>query len=404
MRAFAMARKRATKEVGAKQATLPIALVFGYDRGCPASMLLGIRRYSLGLDNWSVVLIYPHKRLSEALISLKPAGIIVNNFDQETVDVLRKTGRPVVSTCLSPTAPNFHQVTRDEASIGSVAAKHLLECGLRNFGYFGPPWSGPTSGRQGGFCQTLQSLSYTPSVCYTHPAGTNPVDGTFISRKNVCQWVRQLPKPSGVFAPSDTWALWLCGVCRQVGVKVPEDIAIIGAENDELLCDLAHPSISSVAIPAESIGYEAAAMLDRLMRHEKVSKEPLLLPASNVVMRQSTNILVGVEPVVSKAVRFIREHFCELISVEDMMQNVHMHRRSFERKFRAAIGRSPAQEIHRMRIALAKTLLAADPPIKIDSIVLRCGFPSRKQFFKAIHQATGMTPADYRRTAGQKSI
>jgi LacI family transcriptional regulator len=399
-----MVGKRVIKDALAGEATLPIAIVAGYDRRGCTGILQGIGRYARGRGNWALVSIFPTRRLSETLHALKPAGIIVGECCQGIEGVLRKVAKPVVSACITLTAPQFHQVARDEASIGITAAKHLLECGLRNFGYFGPPWDGPTVNREGGFCQTLQSLSHTVSHFYVRPTGNNLMDGTFESQKHVLRWMRHLPKPSGVFAPNDTWALWLCGVCRQMGVKVPEDIAIIGAENDELLCDLAHPSISSVAIPTESIGYEAAAMLDRLMKHEKVSKEPLLLPASNVVMRQSTNILVGVEPVVSMAVRFIREHFCEPISVDDLMQNVHMHRRSFERKFRAAIGRSPAQEIHRMRIALAKKLLVADPPIKMDSIALRCGFPSRTLFFKTVHQATGMTPADYRRTVGQKSI
>jgi LacI family transcriptional regulator len=158
-----------------------------------------------------------------------------------------------------------------------------------------------------------------------------------------------------------------------------------------------------VVFPFERIGYEAAAMLARLINRKPVPEEPVFLPATSVVTRQSTNILAGVESVVSTAVHFIREHFLEPIVVEDLMQHVRMHRRSFERKFREAIGRSPAQEIRRMRIAMAKTLLAGKTRMKTEGIAKRSGFASVAQFFKAFHQATGMTPADYRRTVGQES-
>jgi LacI family transcriptional regulator len=131
----------------------------------------------------------------------------------------------------------------------------------------------------------------------------------------VCRWLAELPKPAGVFVPSDLWGLWLCGVCKQEGIKVPEEIAIIGAGNDKLLCELAHPALSSVAIPSERIGYEAAAMLDRLINRKPVPDRSVLLPASGIGVRQSTNMLAGVEPVISAAISYIREHFSEPISV-----------------------------------------------------------------------------------------
>ena len=184
---------------------------------------------------------------------------------------------------------------------------------------------------------------------------------------------------------------------------MPEEVAIIGAENDELLCEMAHPTISSIATPAERIGYEAAAMLDRLVNKEPAPKGPLLLPATGVITRQSTNVLVGIDPDISDAVRFIREHVAEPIVIEDVLRNVLISRRSFERKFRSALGRSPAQEIRRMRIAIAKTLLSSGARIKTETIAKRCGFSSTAQFCTAFHQTTGMTPTDYRRTMGQKN-
>jgi LacI family transcriptional regulator len=393
-----MASKNVKDKAEASAGTRPIAMVFDFDRSYASSAMCGISRYAHECDNWALVIVSPHRRLLEALRTLDPAGILVNNTCPGIVNVLRKIGRPVVNMSLLLTDPHFHQVTRDDASIGIAAANHLIDRGLKNFGYFGPPWDGPDSNREGGFHQTLKRHSLAESVFYVRPSGSDPTGGTFASHKQVRKWVRSLPKPVGVFAPYDVWALWLCGVCRQEGIKVPQDVAVIGAENNEQVCELAQPTLSSIAIPAEQIGYEAAAMLDKLMNHKPVPKRQLLLPAIGVVTRQSTDMLAVTDPDLLSAVEYMREHIAEPITIDDVMKNIYMPRRSFERKFRAAMRRSPAQELRRMRVALAATLLTSTPRIKIEHIIKRCGFASSARFFIAFHQVTGLTPADYRRT------
>jgi LacI family transcriptional regulator len=393
-----MSRKMVAKNIKAEEATLTIALVFTRDRGYTSDALQGIRRYARGCNNWALVSVFPRERLAETLASLKPAGIIVNDRYKGIEDILHKVGRPVVSVNPGLADHRFSQVTRDAASIGAMAAKHLLECGLRNFGYFGPPWSGPTCEREGGFCQTLSQHLYEVATCYVRPPGSGSRSGTFATKKNVCRWIAKLPKPAGIFAPNDMWALWLCGVCKQEGIKVPEDIAIVGAGNDELLCELSQPTLSSVAIPAERIGYEAAAMLDGLIHGESVSDKPLLLPAIGVVTRQSTDILAVTDSGLVTALDYIRKHISEPIVVEDVLRQTRLPRRSFERKFREALGRSPAQEIRHLRIAMAKNLLTSNTRTKTESIARRCGFTRAAHFSRAFHQATGMTPTDYRQT------
>jgi LacI family transcriptional regulator len=392
-----MARKKATRDTN-----LTIALVCRQDCSYSTGIVRGIGRYARRHDNWALVLVVPSRRLGEALRALKPAGVIVNNEIDGTADVLRKIGRPVVNTMRSLPDPRFYQVTIDDASVGCRAANHLLECGLKNFGYFGHPWMGDDAGREGSFCRTLQNLSYTVSACYVFPRIGSTRGGTYASEKDICRWLAQLPKPCGVFASYDAIALQLCGICRREGIKVPEEVAIVGVDNDELLCELSQPSISSVPFPAECIGYEAAAVLDRLMHQELVPNKRLLLPVTGVIARQSTDILVGVESVILEAVQFIREHISEPITVDDIVRHARLSRRSFYRKFHEAMGRNPAQEIRRVRIATAKALLAGNTRMKTESVAKRCGFTSTVQFFTSFHQATGMTPADYRRAMGQE--
>jgi LacI family transcriptional regulator len=401
--AIKKAMRRNTGGGNAGREIIQIAMVCGFDRNDDSGVMRGIGRYALQRDNWALVSFFPHRRLAEDITAIRPAGIIVKDICPGIDDILRKAAIPVVNVSIALADPRFHQVTRDEASIGSAAANHLVECGLQNFGYFGPPWDGPSSNREGGFCQALRRLSHTVSTCYVRPPGDNPRSGTFASKKQVCRWLAQLPKPVGVFTPHDMWAVWLSGVCKQQRINVPEEVAIIGTGNDELLCELASPSLSSVMIPAEQIGYEAAAILDRLMNGKPVSDKPLLLPAIGVSTRQSTNVLAGVEPVILAAIHFIREHICEPITVDDVAGHTHLSRRSFDRKFRAALGRGPAQEICRMRLGMAKTLLTSNPGMKTESIARHCGFAYMTHFFRAFQQTTGMTPADYRRTMGLES-
>jgi LacI family transcriptional regulator len=293
------------------------------------------------------------------------------------------------------------RVSRDEVSIGRMAARHLMDCGLTSFGYFGSSWGDPSEGREIGFRHMLRDFFHEALVCYVGSRKAAGSSGGFASSKQVRQWLDRLHKPSGVFAANDTWAIWLCEACHMAGIHVPEDIAIVGADNDELLCELGHPPISSVAVPSARIGHEAAALLDRLMSHEDAPDTPILLPASGVVARRSTDILAGVEPVVSKAVRFIREHISDPIEVSDVLRHVRRPRRSLERRFHKAIGRSLAQEIRRSRVALAKALLTGNTQMKTASIAGRCGFSSTPQFFTVFRQATGMTPTDYRNAIDQ---
>jgi LacI family transcriptional regulator len=400
-----MVRKRATQNTKDDDAVLTISLVCRQDRTYSTGILRGIGRYACGYNNLALVLVLPDSQLSEALGAIKPAGIIANADSQAVRHILRRARRPVVNTCLDFIDPHFGHVTVDDASIGVLAAKHLLDCGLKNFGYFGLPWNSDIdSSREDGFCQTLRNLSHKVSVCYNNSRPWWSLEGgDFASSRQVGRWLRGLPKPCGVFATYDSIALQLCGACRREGIKVPEGIAIISVDNDELTCELSHPTISSIEPPAERIGYEAAAMLDRMMRHESVPDKPLFLPATRIITRQSTNILAGVDHCISDAVCFIREHISDPITVDDVVRQARLPRRSFERKFREAIGRSPAQEIRHVRIEMAKTLWAANPQMKTESVVRHCGFFSRTQFTKAFRLATGVTPADYRRTMLQES-
>jgi LacI family transcriptional regulator len=213
--------------------------------------------------------------------------------------------------------------------------------------------------------------------------------------KRFQDWVRSLPKPAAVFTCNDLWGLQLAETCRQLGYGVPEDVAILGVQDDDLLCELARPPLSSIAIPAERIGFEAAAMLDRLLARPRLRPPPLLFPPLGVVNRQSTDILAVSDPQVATAVRFIQERAHQPLLVEDVLQAVSISRRALERRFRQALHRTLGEEIRRAHLERARELLARTS-LAMSAVAQRSGFTDGKHLATVFRQETGVTPTAYR--------
>ena len=204
-----------------------------------------------------------------------------------------------------------------------------------------------------------------------------------------------LPKPIGILACTDQLAFWLLDACRRAGVAVPEEVAVVGVENDETLCTMSRPQLSSVAYDGERVGYEAAALLDRLMRGEQPPPEPVLLPPKGLVVRQSSDIMAIEEPEIVAAVCYIREHACHGINVADVVEHVGLSRTLLERRMRKAIGRTPGEEIVRLRFSRVQQLLA-DTGLSLAAIADRCGFEHSQYMAEAFKKHFGLTPGAYR--------
>jgi LacI family transcriptional regulator len=205
-----------------------------------------------------------------------------------------------------------------------------------------------------------------------------------------------LTKPVGILASNDIPARDLAEMCRQVGLRVPDEVALVGVDNDRLQCGLAFPPLSSVAIPAERIGYEAARLLDRLMSGRRPPKKPLLLSPLHVVTRQSTDTVAIDDRDVATALTFVRHHAAENVTVAAVAKCAGVGRRVLERKFRSLLGTTVLTEIRRTRVQYAKELLShTDLPIQL--IATRTGFSGPQRLSLAFRQITGMAPSEYRR-------
>jgi LacI family transcriptional regulator len=213
-------------------------------------------------------------------------------------------------------------------------------------------------------------------------------------------WLDKLPKPVGVMAVDDTAAHDLSAACLQARLSVPDRVAIIGVNNDDLLCESAWPPLSSVDCDYSRVGYIAAANLDRMLGGERLddAQRAVRLAPLGIVRRQSTDLLAIADPTVAEAVQYIRENACKPCSVDDVLRVVPVNRRWLERQFQKNLGRNPHDEIMRVRIDTAKRLLSR-PELTLEEISERCGFASNQNFGRAFQHLTGISPGAYRRTA-----
>jgi LacI family transcriptional regulator len=374
---------------------LAISHSFSYYR----NVVRGIRTYAETRAHWLFTSVVPDEHPLRTLGALKPDGVLASINTEALVRALRCWRRPLVNVSAVVPALPFPRVGVDNRAVGRLAADHFLERGFRHFGFAGHPhWLYSTEHEQG-FRQALAEAGY--GVASYHVAARQPFD-PFARHwpldRRVQRWLRSLPKPVGVFTPNDLWGMQMTDACRQADLRVPEDVALLGVDNDDLHCELARPTLSSVVVPAQQIGQEAAALLDRLLTGDKAPEQPVLLPPSRVVVRGSSEVLVTEDAGVSAAARYIRGHGHLPLRVADVLDAVPVGRRSLERRFRRAFGRGIWEEIRRSHVERAKRLLAeTDLPLKM--IAHQSGFTDYRHLAVVFRQELSLSPTAYRRLA-----
>ena len=217
-----------------------------------------------------------------------------------------------------------------------------------------------------------------------------------LDTEGVTAWLRSLEKPIGLMACNDIRAQQVLQCCEDAGIAVPDDVAVIGVDNDEVICGLCHPNLSSVDPNTRQIGYDAAALLDRMMAGGKVTDGEVLVPPNRVMVRGSTDVVAIEDRTVAAAYRFLRDHACEGITVEDVVKRVSLSRRSLERRMQVYFGRSPSELIAEVRVARIKQLLEeTDFPLK--KIAGLAGFVHDEHMAVFFRKQVGEPPGKYRK-------
>lgn len=379
-----------------------VALLVETSRGYGRNLLRGVMRYARLHGPWGFY-VTPGDFV-QALPRMKSwggTGIIARVETAAVARAILASGLPTIALGLTdeqlrPDSPlsRLSEVVSDSRAAGRMAAEHLLERGLRNLAYVGAPGRVWSSRRQEGFCERVREAGFEPRV---NVPGRSPRGASWEREQPaLVRWLGSLPRPVGVMACDDDRGREVLAACRDAGLRVPEEVAVVGVDNDELLCELADPPLSSVALNAEAGGYRAAALLDRMMRGESLEPTRLLVEPLRVVARRSTDIVALDDPEVAAALHFIHDHATEPIGVADVVKDVMISRRALELRFRKVVGRTLHAEIRRVRLERASRLLL-ETDLPITRVADAAGFGRTSYLAQAFREAFGTTPARYRR-------
>jgi LacI family transcriptional regulator len=378
-----------------KPAARPVvALLVETSNAFSRELLHGVRDWMRAHGSWAIHLSEQGRgnQPPSWLRSWRGNGIIARIENETIASAVRACGLPTVNVSASGLGPEFPAVISDSAAIAEQAATHLLERGLRHFGYCGDARFTWSQRHGDNFVTALRHRGHT---CSVFPAATGDAADWRREQAKLARWLKSLPKPVGVMACYDIRGQQVLDVCRALGLRVPEDVAVIGQHNDELLCELCDPPLSSVIPNARRAGSEAAALLDRLMRGRAVTRKRIEVPPIGIATRQSTDLVAVEDERLARAMRFIREHAHEVIGVEEIARAAGMSRSLLERKFREAFGRSPWDQVMQLRLRQAEQLLS-QTRLSIAEIAERTGFGTPEYFSAAFRKLTGISPRDAR--------
>jgi LacI family transcriptional regulator len=318
-------------------------------------------------------------------------GIIARIENKEIAQAVAASRLPAVDVSAARMLPDLPWVETDDAEISRLAAEHLLDRGFKHFGFCGDARFNWSNWRAEHFEKLVREAGHD---CYQYkPANTQAPLEDQVSE--IGEWLKTLPKPAAVMACYDIRAQQVLDACRNVGLSVPDEIAVIGVDNDSLLCDLSFPPLSSVIPNTQRTGYEAARLLDQMMSGKTVEAKAHFITPVGVATRQSTDTLAIDDPAIAAAVRHIREHAFEQINIASVLKVVPLSRRLFESRFKKLLGHTPHEEIIRVRMNRVKEMLT-ETDLPLSDIAERTGFEHVEYLSAAFKKREGLSPNRYR--------
>lgn len=373
-----------------------VALLIETSNAYARGVLDGVIDYVRQHEAWSIYLPEQERAASPPswLAHWKGDGIIARIETDEIARSVKRTKLPVVDVSAARHVPNLPWVETDDEAIARFGVEHLLERGFRHLAFCGDGRFNWSKWRQQHFERIVHEAGCQLSVMQSKPRPKSKASWNR-ERGELSRWLKRLHKPVGIMACYDIKAQQLLDVCRELDVAVPEEVAVLGVDNDRLICDLSDPPLSSIIPNAHRTGYEAAALLDKMMIGVKVSSRPLLIEPIGIETRQSTDVLAIDDPEVATAVRFIREHACSGINVSDVLKHVCLSRRVLENRFRKIFSRTPHQEITRFRIERVKRLLT-ETDLPLAAIAPKAGFRHVEYLSVAFKKQVGIPPSHFR--------
>lgn len=391
-----------TETPPARKTTFEVALALSLHKPYDRQIVTGIARFLSEQDDWRLyVEDEPDRKLPDRR-RWSGDGVIADLDDRNLARRARQLQIPVVGVggAVNEEAnPGVHYVGTDNDAIGRMGAEHLMDCGFRSFGYCGlrpnrtTQWA---TSRQASFVEQLKEAGLETSVHVGRAQNTTNWESV---QAGLTQWLDRIRKPAGIMACNDARARHVLEACHRQKLRVPDDIALLGVDDDEIICLLGDPPISSIIQGTEQIGYTAARILETLMRGDRVPDRFQIVPPRGVRVRGSTDVIATSQPQVARAVSLIRTRL-ETITGTAVCDALSVSRPRLDQLFERELGHSLHGQIKREKLRRAKHLLGTtDLPLKV--VASRSGYRSPQYLSEVFRSETRETPAHFRRQRRQ---
>jgi LacI family transcriptional regulator len=365
-------------------------------------ILDGVSRYLHANRPWSIYL-EQHGLGSDLPGLLKRwsgDGVITRQATPESARLLRRKRLAAIDLGDIHANSGLFRIGSAHGAIGRLAATHLLERGFESFACCGFAEENWSARRRDGFATEVSHAGFRCSSYESPRAGLQVWKH---DQTRLLEWLQSLPKPVGVFATNDLRGQHVLDACSRAEIAVPEQAAVIGVDNDELLCGLCNPPLTSIIPNPERIGFEAAGWLDRMMLGETPSVEEVEIPPLGVAVRQSSDVFAVSDPTVAEGLRYIRERACDRVSVQQVLDHLSVSRSWLERNFRKLLNRSPQAEIRNVQVKRCKELLRTTS-LPLEKIARLAGFEHPEYMNVVFKRETGETPGRYRKNGSAEKM
>ena len=372
-----------------------VALVIETSNEYARGLLRGILRYQQEHEKWTIDLPEQHRRADPPrwLRTYSGHGIIARIETKSIARAVQATQLPAIDVSSARELSTLPWVETDDRKIAQLAVQHFLERGFRHLAFCGDGsfnWSRwrreifvAESKKAGIDVRVFDIEDNSSGITWSH------------ARRRLMRWLVELPEPCGLMAAYDSLARRLIDLCAQASRRVPESIAILGVDDDPLLCQLATPPLSSIIPDSEGAGYAAAEQLDVIMSGKKMKRLDTLLPPLGIATRQSTDTFAVEDEDVSISAHYILAHACEGIQVDDVVKQTQLTRRALEKRFKDALGKTPHALIIETKLSKAERCLR-ETALTLEQIATRCGFEYSEYLSVLFKKHRNMTPGVYR--------
>ena len=377
-----------------------VALLIESSRSYGRGLLRGVAQFSRTQGNWSLL----HEEMTidadlPSWLTEADADGVIARLDDHIIDPLRRLKIPIIDVRCRRNYTGIPQVETDDRAVARLVFEHLWQRGFRRFAFCGYQGAHYSENRLGNFREMVSAENCPLSVYETD--GAHEATLTSIERSGVLdveplsQWLSGLKPPTGLFVCNDIRGQQALNACRKLGISVPDDLGVIGVDDDDAICPLSDPPLSSVRPNADSIGYRAAETLAELMNGRRAKSPIEYIPPTGIAQRLSTQVIAVEDREVARACQFIRENACDGIDVGDVARRTALSRRQLERRFRIAIRRTPREEITAVQVARVKQLLT-ETDKSLEQLAPLAGYDYKESLSAIFKRETGETPGQYR--------